>query len=493
MGVVARQGIKYSIISYLSFLLGTFSTIFIYPADTTFLGQLRFIQPSAEIIFPFVVFGLSYANIKFYQQFKAKNQNLDFLVFSIKFIVISFLIICLLYWLFASLFPSIGNSDSWKMKQYVLPVILILALSQLFSKYISNFKRVAITGIFENFFPKLGSLVAFICFVYLGISEINSLYIFIFFFFAALSGLIVYFLRLNKDKPSGSLSILSGKNFRKELFYFCIFSVLGSIGNQLALRIDNLMISELISYKQNGIYSILMSIVGFLSVPLAGVFAISGPIIVEKLENNQHAELNDFYQKISKFLFLFGTVLLSCIFAGCDYLFLLMKNGHELSEAKSIIYILGIATLFDISTGFNSQIITYSRYYRFNIYAMLLLAVLTISSNWIFIVYFNLGIEGVAMATAISLTIYNIIKLIFNYRIFKIQPFTRVYLYILITGISAVILAWSIPDTSNNLINLLLKPLVVIIIFLIINLWLKFFPFKEIFSTNLKSFLSGKK
>lgn len=493
MGIVARQGIKYSLISYLSFLLGTFSTIFIYPSNPEFLGKLRFIQPSAELICPFILFGLSYANIKFHQKLKAKNQQVDFLYASIQFVCLNFIFISLVYWIITRVIPSIQESDSWKMKQYVLPVALSLALTQLLSKYISNLKRITVPGIFENFFPKLGALTAFISCVYIGISQKNALYIFVLFFVIAMIGLVYYFVKLNKDHKSGSLDILKDKNFRLNLLNFCIFSVLGSIGNRLALQIDNLMIPELLDFKQNGIYSILMSIVGFLTVPLMGIFTISGPIIVEKLENNKLDELNDFYKKVSKFLFLFGTVLLSCILVGIDYLFLFMKNGKELSDAKVIIYILGAATLFDLATGFNSNIISYSKYFRFNIYAMLFLAVFTIISNIIFISYFKLGIEGIALATALSLTLFNLIKLGFNYRKFGIQPFSKEYIYIILTGIMGVLLVNYIPDFSNNLFNLITKPLLILCIFFVANSVFKFIPIKEILSTNIKSFLTGKK
>ncbi|PQL93529.1 lipopolysaccharide biosynthesis protein [Apibacter adventoris] len=492
MGIVARQGIKYSIISYLSFLLGTFSTIFIYPTNTQFLGQLRFIQPAAELIYPFVVFGLSFANIRFHQKFKVQNQQIDFLEFSVKFIFCNFIFSLLIYLILAYTIPLVRDTNYWKMRYYIMPTVLILALTQLFARYISNFKRVAITGIFENFFPKLGSLIAFIFCVYLGISHKISLYIFILFFAFGLIGIIYYFFHLNKDKKSGTLSILKDKEFKSELFYFCLFAVLGNLGNQLALKIDNIMIAELIDYKQNGVYSILISIVGFLSVPLLGVFAISGPIIVEKLETHKWEELREFYQKISRFLFLFGTILLSCIFSGMDYLFHLMKNGQDLINAKSVVYILGFATLFDLATGFNSQIINYSKYYRFNIYAMLLLAVLTIISNWIFIVHFHLGIEGVSLATAISLTIFNIVKVIFNYKKFGIQPFTKIFIPILLTGVVSVLIAYTVPDFTNNLCNLILKPSIVLCIFFISNFGFKFIPLQQIFKTNFKNFLTGK-
>lgn len=492
MGIVARQGIKYSIISYLSFLLGTFSTIFIYPSNPEFLGKLRFIQPSAELICPFILFGLNYANIKYHQKFKAKNQHIDFLYTCIKFVLLNFIFISLIYWVFTKIFPSIQESDSWNMKQYVLPVALSIALTQLLSKYISNLKRITIPGIFENFFPKFGALTAFISYIYLGIPQKNALFIFVLFFVIAMFGLIYYFIRLNKDKKSGSLSLLHDRDVRLNLLNFCLFSVLGSIGNRLALQIDNLMIPELLDFKQNGIYSILTSIVGFLTVPVMGIFTISGPVIVEKLENNKLDELNNFYKKVSKFLFLFGTILLACILSGIDYLFLFMKNGKELADAKIIIYILGASTLFDLSTGFNSNIISYSKYFRFNIYAMLFLAGFTIISNIIFISYFKLGIEGIALATAISLTLFNLIKLVFNYRKFGIQPFSREYIYILLTGIIGVFFVYFLPNFSNNFLNLISKPVIILLIFLLSNIWFKFIAIKELFSINIKSFLTGK-
>lgn len=487
MGIVARQGIKFGMVNYLGFLLGSISTIFIYPADPAFLGSIRFIQPSAELIYPFIVFGLGTANIRFHQRFKAQNQQIDFLIFSFWIIIFNFLIVSGIIVLAGTFIPKIAQSEFWKMKSYIMLAVFFLSIVQLFARYISNFKRVAITGIFENFLPKLGSLIAFVLAIYLFWSKNFSLFVFVGFFGISALGLVLYFFRLNKDKKSGSLSVLKDVSFRKELFWFCLFALLGNMGNTLALRIDNVMIGEYLGNKQNGIYSILMSIVGFLTVPLAGIYAISGPIIVDSLENNKMHELEAFYQKVSKFLFIFGVILVGMMFCGMDYLFLLMKNGHRLLEAKNVVYILGTATLFDLATGFNSHLIAYSKYYRFNIYTMLLLAVLTISLNWTFINYTHLGIIGVAMATAVSLTIFNFIKLIFNYRKFKLQPFSIQYIYILFCGVLGLIVAWLLPVFDNNFINLLLKPISFLIIIFIGNIFFKFLPLKELKQFNFKS------
>ena len=64
MSVVARQGFKYSLIGYFGFLLGTISSVFIFPFDMEFYGKLRYVLPTAEMLLPIVVFGLSFSNVK---------------------------------------------------------------------------------------------------------------------------------------------------------------------------------------------------------------------------------------------------------------------------------------------------------------------------------------------------------------------------------------------------------------------------------------------
>lgn len=101
MSVVARQSFKYSIVGYLGFLLGTLSAIFVFPLDMDYYGKLRYILSAAEIVLPFIVFGLSYANVKFflYTQKDGKQQNL--LSLSLLMVLLNFY--CLLYFYFWSI------------------------------------------------------------------------------------------------------------------------------------------------------------------------------------------------------------------------------------------------------------------------------------------------------------------------------------------------------------------------------------------------------
>jgi Na+-driven multidrug efflux pump len=99
-----------------------------------------------------------------------------------------------------------------------------------------------------------------------------------------------------------------------------------------------------------------------------------------------------------------------------------MGNGNLLREAQPVLWILGLAILIDLATGFNGNIISLSAYYKFNIVIMVFLATLTILLNYYFIFHTHWGIVGVALATAVSLSLYNIVKIIFNFIKFKIHP-----------------------------------------------------------------------
>ena len=107
---------------------------------------------------------------------------------------------------------------------------------------------------------------------------------------------------------------------------------------------------------------------------------------------------------------------------------------------------------------------------------MLILAVLTISLNMIFLRYTDLGILGIAVAYAISLSLFNIIKIVFNYIKFKVFPLGIEMIYALILGFLSINVAILLPDFKLNILNLFYKPGVVLLLLFIGNHFLKIYP-----------------
>ena len=490
MSVVARQSFKYSIIGYLGFLLGTISAIFIFPFDMVFYGKLRFVLSATLMLVPFVVFGLSYSNVYFFGKAKEEGKHQNLFSLSLVGVGINFLIFLLGFFAFFYIFSSFQeDSELWDMKRLILPMVLVMSLSAVFNRYISNFKRIVVPNIFENIFPKLANLGAFCLFFFLGTSEKISYGFFLGVFVLGLIGYVLYTNKLEKIAPDFSTDFVKKDKLWKEILNYSFYGFLGNLGSFLALNISNYMIGEKLSFEENGIYSTVFSVVQLISIPSMGLYNISAPIISKHFADDTIKELDVYYKKTSLSLFFLGLVLFSCIAVGYPYLTDFMpKSGKLLLEAQPLVWVIGFALLFELATGFNSHIISMSKYYRFNIYVMLFLAVLTTSLNFYFINKTSLGILGISISYAVSLTIFNLTKIAFNYYQFKVSPFTIEMLYSVILATLAISLAIVLPNFSNSFLNLVYKPALVLIIFFVGNHFMRIYPIDKFLTKDfLKS------
>lgn len=492
MSVVARQGFKYSIIGYIGFLLGTVSAIFIFPNDFEFYGKLRYSMQTAEMLVPFVVFGISYANVKFFHSVQKDGKNQNMLSLSLLAVLINFLIFCGAFFILPHVYPKFLQTQAWTIKGIILPLILVLSLCAVFNKYISNYKRIVVSNIFDNLFPKIANLGAFCLFFYFTLSQNVALAFFFGIFALMLSGYIYYINKLDKVSLDFSTDYFKKDNFWKEFLNYSFFGFLGTFGNYLA--INSFMIGEFMGMEENGIYSVLYALISLISIPQLGLFNISAPIISKNLADGDMEGLDRFHKKTSLTLYFLGAVLFSCIMVGFPFLTQFMpKNGVLLREYEPVIWIWGSAVLVDLATGFNGNIISLSKHYRFNILVMLLLAGLTVGLNLYFIKNTDLQLIGIALSTAISLTTYNVVKVVFNYFVFKVSPLNIEMIFVSIICTLAITVAIVLPNFSNNFINLLYKPAVVLLLIFIGNYFTKIFPLEEYLNKNfIKSIFKFK-
>ncbi|MDP5082111.1 MAG: lipopolysaccharide biosynthesis protein, partial [Winogradskyella sp.] len=81
MGIVLNQSFKNTISTYLGFGIGSINTLFLYTNFLTdeYFGLVAFLLSAANIIMPFMAFGVHNAIIKFYSSFKTKNSTNSFL------------------------------------------------------------------------------------------------------------------------------------------------------------------------------------------------------------------------------------------------------------------------------------------------------------------------------------------------------------------------------------------------------------------------------
>jgi O-antigen/teichoic acid export membrane protein len=263
------------------------------------------------------------------------------------------------------------------------------------------------------------------------------------------------------------------------MYRFSLFAFAGSLGSVFAFRIDSIMIPKFLSMEDNGTFSIGVTLASALAVPATGIFILYAPLISNYIKNNAIAELDLKYKEISKLLFFIGALLYSCIFLGIENLFLLLPTHENLMASVPVILILGFNVLVNMGTGFNGEIITYSKYYRFNLIAIGILIMLNISLNIIFIKVFHFGIEGVAVASLIAMLLFNFSKLLFIYQKFNILPFDKSYLKLIFIFSIVLIMSNYLPDFDNVLWNLIYKT-----VFCLLTNLMIIYKLKLVFSYN---------
>lgn len=447
-----KQTFFFTLINYLGIVIGIVSTLFIYPKNKEILGIIRYVEALSQVLFPLLLLGASQALIKF-------NPNLSTILKKkiFNYGLVSIAILSLFALVFITIVSFIPAFKGIKYVYFAFPIGVFLAYVELFKKQATIIQKIAVPTFFDNIIPKIALPILFLLLLTNFISINQSLVLYVL-SYGLIFILVGYYLHKNYPTTLNFNFNELFKNVSKSEYYrFSLFAFAGSLGSVFAFRIDALMIPKFISMEAGGTFSIGVTLASAIAIPATGLFTLYAPIISNLIKNNSWKELNMKYKEISRLLFFIGVLLYGSIFLGIENLFLLLPTHQNLVDSIPIILILGLNVLINMGTGFNGEIITYSKYYRFNLIAIGLLIVLNISLNLLFINYYNFGIKSVAIASLISMVFFNAAKLIFIYKKFTLLPFDLNYLKLVLISVTLLFLIYILPTTIYCWINLIYK------------------------------------
>lgn len=453
----AKQAILFTGINYLGVIIGVISTVLIYPLDKELLGIIRFIDACAQIMFPIILLGSTHALINFYPTLDAYLQKKLF-SFSLLSLAKMSVIVGLAVWGCYVFVPK-TNLEYFYLG---FPLAIAMAYVDLFRRQAANLKRLAYVTFFEKIIPKLTLPLAFVFVLFLGWNVLQgiSLYIVSYFVIVGIVGTYIY-KHFSFKWHENYTDLFSGLS-KKEYYWYSFFAFAGSFGQFFAFRVDSLMIPAFLGYEQNGTFSIGVTLASTLAIPATGVFALYAPVVSDLIKKSQLRELNIKYKEVARVLFFIGMLLYSLVIVGIEPFFKLLPTYDNLKESLPIIYLLGFNVVINMCTGFNNEIISYSKYYRFNLVSILILMVLNIGLNLYFLQSTDLGLVGVAIASLISMGLFNVFKTYFIYRKLKLWPFDRQYAYLLLCMISIVSIVYYIPLTGKGVVVLLIKSILIV-------------------------------
>ena len=469
MGIVRNQSIKNSISFYIGLVFGALSTVILYPnafnSHPEHLGLLQIIVAYSTVIATFSYLGTPKTIIRFFPKTEYKNQLIS-LAFLIP--IIGFLLFLLFYFLFKEQFLSFINAEELIRENFNLVFFLVAFLSffEVLSAVSRSLLNATIPIFLREVFLKGVNIILLILHWnnIIDFSTFLNLYISIYLCMILILSYTI-FSKFNYQFTFNFNDIQSRK-----LLIFGMYVLVGGASAMLISKVDMMMIGNLMDLQHVAFYTVAFFIGNVIRVPGKAITSIAAPLIAKAWEKNNISEIMAIYTKSSINQLLFGGL----IFLG---IWLNIEDGLSLLPEKFrggeyVVLFIGLAQLFNMATGVNGPIIVNSKYFKFDLYANIILLCITLYTNWIFIpessplsVYGIAGINGAAFATALSVFIFNSIKLIFVYIKVGIQPFTIKTIHAILLIIAVYFAIDYFEFYGNVMVNICIRFVLLFLLF----------------------------
>lgn len=428
MGIVVRQSLKAGVGSYIGVGIGIINQMYV---STKFLSveQLalsRLLLENSLLFSAFAHLGTPFIADKFFGLFRDdEEQHRGILPFLLFIPFIGAILFALLYLIFTPEIKSYFTEESPMILKYhflVVPWTVFWIYITVLDSYCRNNARIAIPNFIREVFLKLANVFLILIFGLGWITFDLMLYLIVGSYGIAIVLLFIYIKQLGKwywRLPDRKL--LTGSLARQMLAYGS-FTILGGIGVSLVMFIDRSMIAGERGLVSTGIFIIAAYIANVIEIPRKAIAQISIPLLANALLNNDYKQIQMMNQKSALNQLIAGGLVFLLIWASIDDIFFLIPKGETYGEGKYVVLFLALTKVFDIATGLNSEIILYSKYFKWGTLFIVASAILSVLLNlWLIPLY---GFLGAAIATALTTLFYSVGRMTFVWLKFGVMPFT---------------------------------------------------------------------
>jgi O-antigen/teichoic acid export membrane protein len=468
MGIAIRQSIITAIISYVGVVVGYISLLYLYPKFLTpeQIGLLRTIQDAAMLMVPFATMGLAQGIVRYYPQYsKSKDQINSFVGLMIVLAFAGFVVFLLLFYAFESTAMAFFEENASAVIQYknlILGLIFLLLFTTLFEQLSKSMLKVAFPGFLRDIVIRVLQVVLILLFHFQILSFHQFIISSVLIYVITLAAL-VWFIRRNKVGLSFSGFNTFPPHRVKEILTFSSMSFI-SVGAMILIgKTDSLMVTGFLGLAEVAVYTTAYYMATVIEIPKRAITQAAQALLAHAFEQGKMEQVSIIYRKTSLNQLIIGALLMIGVWANIDHIFDLMPKGDTYRSGASVVILIGLAKLIDMAFGPSSEIIGLSRYYKFNLLCVAVLAVIVVGCNYVFIPKF--GLVGAAYGSVIALLVFNVVKYFFIYLTFRLQPFTSDTLKVLF--ISGLVLGLNtlLPTVANLLIDVAYRSFVITFVF----------------------------
>jgi O-antigen/teichoic acid export membrane protein len=245
--------------------------------------------------------------------------------------------------------------------------------------------------------------------------------------------------------------------FFKSILRLCSFVYGASLILIISQVFDSLVIGAVLTnaLAKLAVYSVAQNVASIIQVPQRGIIAASIGHLSKSWKDKKLDTIQRIYQRssINQLIFSCGLYVLIVIN------FIDAVNAFHLKESYLngfyVFLLLGATKIIDMGTGVNAQIIATSTFWRFELISGVILLSTMLPLNYILTK--NYDIVGTAAAGLTSMSIYNLIRIVFLWRKFKLFPFNSKTVYTILFAAACFAICYLLFKNVHGFTGLVLR------------------------------------
>jgi O-antigen/teichoic acid export membrane protein len=504
MSTIRRQSIISTLLIYAGFFFGAINTYLFTQQgmlDASFTleqyGLTRAIIVTGNFLYGFASFGLAAVIYKFFPYYKdhLKDRENDLLSICLVLALIGFILTTLAGVAFEPLIVRKFSSKSPLLVQYyfwIFPFLFFYLFFSILEAYAWSLRKTILPNFLKEAGFRLSTTLLIILFIAGGINFALFIKLFSFLYAICFIILLWYLVRIKKFNFTLTISRVTKKFWRKMLT-LAMFVYGGLLIQVTAQSIDSFVIA---SYVKEGlaylaVYDFSTYVCSLVQAPQRSMIAISIPVLSQAWKDKDFPTVQKIYSRSSLNLLMVALFIFLLIWLNYDDAIDAFRLNPTLKAGKMVVLLWSLKYIIDMGTGVNAQIIGTSIFWRFEFLSGIVLVLLAVPLNVILVK--RIGIDGAAWSSLIAFTIYNIIRLQFLWRKFKMQPFSINTFYVLIHALICYAICYLLFRNMHGFGAMILRSAVFIILFIITAFQLKLSPDLAPIWHTLKKRLSGRR
>ncbi|MDR1973633.1 MAG: oligosaccharide flippase family protein [Bacteroidales bacterium] len=465
MGVVLRQSIKGTIVTYTGAFIGFVNTLFIFTHFLTpeEIGLQRIIIEAGMMLATLSQLGVPNLGVRFFPHFKsADGKNNGFLLYLIFLPLLGMLFFFTLFILLKAPVSTYfaENSELFvNYYYYILPLAVAIVYQAIFSTYANVLMRIVVPRFITEIGVRVFLLVGVLLYSF-DMINLNGfvLSIVLTYLLAAIINFI-YLFTIGKVSFKRTKGFVTAK-MRKEMILYSLYLLAAVLMSILSLKIDVFMVSAKIGLASTAIYSIAYYMAVIIEMPSRSTISIISPIISNSIKENNWKDVKDNYRKVSSLQYFMGIMIFILLWINVDNIFHFIPNGEFYEEGKYVILFIGLGKLVEMLFSMSGTILSYSSKYRYTLLFTFFYGVMIISTNnWLIPIY---GVTGAALATFGSIFVFRLVYIFFVWGTLKVHPFS--WSHLSMTGLLMLCIGinFLLPTLENVYLDAAMRSVIVL-------------------------------